>query len=47
MVFDHRDEYTSQYPDSDEVGQVFRRDVGHVFRFKADHDSDLKSATGG
>jgi hypothetical protein len=31
--------------DSDEVGQLFRRDVGHVFRFQAGHDSDLKSAT--
>ena len=31
--------------DSDEVGQLFRRDVGHAFRFQAGHDSDLKSAT--
>ena len=31
--------------DSDEAGQLFRRDVGHAFRFQAGHDSDLKSAT--
>jgi hypothetical protein len=31
--------------DSDEVGQLFRRNVGHAFRFQAGHDSDLKSAT--
>jgi hypothetical protein len=33
------------HADSDEVGQLFRRNVGHAFRFQAGHDSDLKSAT--
>jgi hypothetical protein len=36
---------TTQDADSDEVGQLFRRNVGHAFRFQAGHDSDLKSAT--
>jgi len=37
--------HTEFSADSDEAGQLFRRDVGHAFRFQAGHDSDLKSAT--